>query len=147
MNLKGQVSYFFPRVIPNDAGKEITPTERAVIKDSQTFAQNDTQELHGCPALFSGDSLFLAGCGKLFEGSAAALYRSLITVLSLPPSTLLYCGHEYSEANLDFALDVVEATLRTYGCDESQDNEALLKKMQWVQQRRSQGLRTVRVSL
>ncbi|AFT90323.1 hydroxyacylglutathione hydrolase [Paraburkholderia phenoliruptrix] len=53
--------------------------------------------------LFSGDTLFSAGCGRLLEGSAAELLQSLDEISMLPPSTLLHCGHEYTLSNLQFA--------------------------------------------
>lgn len=59
---------------------------------------------HGC--LFSGDTLFSAGCGRLFEGTAEQLHRSLKRLASLPPDTAVYCAHEYTAANLRFALAV-----------------------------------------
>lgn len=56
---------------------------------------------------FTGDTLFVAGCGRLFEGSAAMMYRALNEVLaSLPDQTALYPGHEYALNNLRFALEV-----------------------------------------
>jgi hydroxyacylglutathione hydrolase len=54
--------------------------------------------------LFCGDTLFTAGCGRLFEGSAAEMQGSLSKLMRLPPDTLVYCGHEYTEKNLEFAL-------------------------------------------
>jgi hydroxyacylglutathione hydrolase len=55
-------------------------------------------------ALFSGDTLFAAGCGRFFEGTAKEMYRALHEVIGvLPDETLLYCGHEYTEKNLRFA--------------------------------------------
>ena len=58
------------------------------------------------PLLFSGDTLFAAGCGRLFEGSAEQMYASLQKLASLPRSTEIYCTHEYTLANLRFALAV-----------------------------------------
>jgi len=59
---------------------------------------------HG--ALFCGDTLFSAGCGRMFEGTATQMSASLNRLGSLPPETLMYCGHEYTAANLRFALTV-----------------------------------------
>jgi hydroxyacylglutathione hydrolase len=59
---------------------------------------------HG--ALFSGDTLFSAGCGRLFEGTPEQMTRSLDRLRRLPADTRLYCGHEYTAANLAFALAV-----------------------------------------
>jgi hydroxyacylglutathione hydrolase len=57
-------------------------------------------------ALFCGDTLFSLGCGRLFEGTAAEMWSSLSALRSLPDDTLVYCGHEYTEANAKFALAV-----------------------------------------
>lgn len=59
---------------------------------------------HG--AVFCGDTLFSAGCGRLFEGTAEEMLASLDRLAALPEDTLVYCGHEYTEANLRFALTV-----------------------------------------
>ncbi len=53
--------------------------------------------------LFCGDTLFAAGCGRLFEGSAAQMWHSLCKLAALPDATRVYCGHEYTLANLQFA--------------------------------------------
>ena len=56
---------------------------------------------------FTGDTLFAGGCGRLFEGTPAQMYDSLnFNIGSLPDETELYFGHEYTEANLRFALSV-----------------------------------------
>lgn len=55
------------------------------------------------PWLLSGDTLFAAGCGRLFEGSAAQMHASLQRLASLPAQTLVYCTHEYTLSNLRFA--------------------------------------------
>ncbi len=69
---------------------------------------------HG--ALFCGDTLFSAGCGRLFEGSPEQMNTSLSRLAALPPETGVYCAHEYTLANLRFALAVEPAneTMRHY---------------------------------
>ncbi len=67
-------------------------------------------------AVFTGDTMFVGGCGRVFEGKAATMVSSLKKLASLPDSTQVYCGHEYTEKNLRFAL-----TLEPH-------NEALKKK-------------------
>jgi hydroxyacylglutathione hydrolase len=62
---------------------------------------------HG--ALFSGDTLFSAGCGRLFEGTPTQMTSSLNRLRALPADTRVYCGHEYTLANLRFALAVEPA--------------------------------------
>jgi hydroxyacylglutathione hydrolase len=59
---------------------------------------------HG--ALFCGDTLFSAGCGRMFEGTATQMNDSLNRLRELPPETQVFCGHEYTAANLRFALTV-----------------------------------------
>lgn len=58
------------------------------------------------PWLLSGDTLFAAGCGRLFEGTAAQMFASLQRLAALPEHTLVYCTHEYTLSNLRFALAV-----------------------------------------
>jgi hydroxyacylglutathione hydrolase len=57
-------------------------------------------------ALFCGDTLFLMGCGRLFEGTPEQMWRSLSKLKALPPETMVYCGHEYTQANARFALTI-----------------------------------------
>lgn len=61
------------------------------------------------PVLFCGDALFAAGCGRLFEGTPEQALHSLQTLACLPPETEVYCAHEYTLANLQFALKVEPA--------------------------------------
>lgn len=57
-------------------------------------------------ALFSGDVLFGAGCGRLFEGTPEQMYSSLQSLMTLPDDTRIFCGHEYTERNVNFALEL-----------------------------------------
>lgn len=56
--------------------------------------------------LFCGDTLFGAGCGRLFEGTPAQMADALAAIAALPPETAIYCAHEYTAMNLPFALAV-----------------------------------------
>ena len=58
------------------------------------------------PLLFCGDTLFAGGCGRLFEGTPAMMHKSLQSLAELPTATRVYCAHEYTLANLAFALAV-----------------------------------------
>ena len=58
------------------------------------------------PMLFCGDTLFASGCGRLFEGSPTQMSQSLAKFIALPKNTLVYCTHEYTLANIQFALAV-----------------------------------------
>jgi hydroxyacylglutathione hydrolase len=61
---------------------------------------------YGAGALFCGDTLFACGCGRLFEGTAEQMYASLGKLRALPDDTKVYCGHEYTLANIGFAKSV-----------------------------------------
>src|SRR5262245_56102412 len=63
-----------------------------------------TYVVDGCA--FTGDTLFSAGCGRLFEGDAAMMHASLMRLAALPPDTRVYFGHEYTATNLRFAAAV-----------------------------------------
>jgi len=60
--------------------------------------------LPGNRGVFCGDTLFGCGCGRIFEGTAEQLHRALQRLAALPDDTLVYCAHEYTEANIRFAL-------------------------------------------
>lgn len=84
------------------------------------------------PAVFTGDTLFIAGCGKFFEGTAEQMYQSLcVTLGSLPKPTRVYCGHEYTVKNLQFALTV------------EPENTKIAEKLSWAQNQRKAGLPTI----
>lgn len=55
---------------------------------------------------FTGDTLFSLGCGRIFEGTAQMMWRSLEKLIELPSNTTIYCGHEYTLANARFALTI-----------------------------------------
>lgn len=63
-------------------------------------------DVDGQPSLFCGDTLFAAGCGRIFEGTPRQMWASLSALAALPDVTRVYCGHEYTLANLRFALAV-----------------------------------------
>lgn len=60
-------------------------------------------------ALFCGDALFSAGCGRIFEGTATQMHHSLQLLAALPASTRVYCAHEYTGINLEFALHLASS--------------------------------------
>lgn len=69
--------------------------------DHIAYYSEDSQKL-----LFCGDTLFSGGCGRLFEGTPLQMYESLAKLKNLSPDTLVYCTHEYTESNLNFAVVV-----------------------------------------
>lgn len=57
-------------------------------------------------AVFTGDSLMVMGCGRLFEGDAETMWQSLSKLMELPPETRVYSGHEYTASNAEFAMSI-----------------------------------------
>lgn len=82
-------------------------------------------------ALFCGDTLFAMGCGRLFEGTAEQMFTSINKFKALPDDARVFCAHEYTQANGQFALSV------------EPDNEALIQRMKDVDAKRAQGQPTV----
>lgn len=81
--------------------------------------------------LFCGDTLFAAGCGRLFEGTPAQMHHSLNRLASLPEDTLIYCTHEYTLSNLKFAAAVEPG------------NADIAARLEKVSQQRSEGVMTL----
>ena len=63
-------------------------------------------ENNGNPVLFCGDTLFSSGCGRVFEGTFEQMHKSILKLKSLPSNTKIYSGHEYTQSNLKFAMEV-----------------------------------------
>ena len=63
-------------------------------------------ENNGNPVLFCGDTLFSSGCGRVFEGTYEQMHKSILKLKSLPANTKIYSGHEYTQSNLKFAMEV-----------------------------------------
>ncbi|XP_076998336.1 hydroxyacylglutathione hydrolase, mitochondrial isoform X3 [Tamandua tetradactyla] len=84
------------------------------------------------PAVFTGDTLFVAGCGKFYEGTADEMHKALLEILGrLPPDTKVYCGHEYTINNLKFARHV------------EPNNVAIQEKLAWAKEKYGIGEPTV----
>ena len=81
--------------------------------------------------VFSGDTLFAVGCGRLFEGTPRQMHDSLSRLMHLPDETRVYCGHEYTVSNIRFARAV------------EPDNAALRELEIQAKQQRDQGLPTL----
>ena len=90
---------------------------------------------YGENALFCGDTLFAAGCGRVFSGTFDQLSDSLVRLGQLPPATRVYCAHEYTLSNLGFALWV------------EPDNPALLRRHDTDQATRGRGQPTLPSSI
>ena len=94
-----------------------------------------TPDMDGQPLLFCGDTLFSGGCGRLFEGTPAQMLASLDKLAALPRATRVCCAHEYTLANLNFALAV------------EPDNAILAAYAQHCRQLREQGKPTLPSSI
>ena len=99
---RGHIAYYFPPASPNEPGE-----------------------------LFCGDTLFAGGCGRLFEGTPAQMVNSLGKLRALPDNTRVWCAHEYTLKNLQFALSV------------DVENQDLQHRYIEVQDKRSQNEATV----
>ena len=77
---------------------------------------------YGAGALFCGDTLFACGCGRLFEGTAQQMFGSLSKLAALPDETKVYCGHEYTLANIGFA-KAVEPQNQALNARETRDRK------------------------
>jgi hydroxyacylglutathione hydrolase len=82
--------------------------------------------LWGEGMVFSGDTLFACGCGRLFEGTAAQMMASLAKLARLPGDTRVYCGHEYTVANIRFA-QAVEPRNRALDARKERDTAKQLR--------------------
>ena len=111
------------KVIASEKEKDRIPFQNLSVKDGDKvkLLDEDVQviEVKGhtkshiafffknkVPILFIGDTLFSAGCGRIFEGTFKQMFSSLKKIKSLPKNTLIYCAHEYTKSNLLWALDI-----------------------------------------
>ncbi|KAI4840648.1 cytosolic glyoxalase II [Plasmodium brasilianum] len=85
--------------------------------------ENKNEDYNYDPILFTGDTLFIAGCGRFFEGSAREMFKNIEKVKTLRKETLIYCGHEYTLNNLRFALSI------------EKDNEHMINTMKEVEEK------------
>ena len=85
--------------------------------------------------IFTGDTLFSLGCGRVFEGTIKEMFLSINKIKSLPGDTKIYCGHEYTKQNLDFCLKFDE------------NNQFLIKKLDWVKERHDNKMPTIPTTL
>ncbi|CAM9485897.1 unnamed protein product, partial [Hapterophycus canaliculatus] len=98
---------------------------------AEAAAEGKGQE-EAAPLVFSGDTLFVGGCGRFFEGDASQMSHALQGVVAkLPAATRVFCGHEYTVSNLQFALSV------------EPDNKAVSNKLDWSRRVLAKGGYTV----
>ncbi|CDJ66855.1 hydroxyacylglutathione hydrolase, putative [Eimeria necatrix] len=153
-----QIKTLVPGIEVIGSAYEETPGRTKAVCDGETFRIGDllVKVLHApchtsghvlyyvesrtdsnaSPIIFTGDTLFLAGCGRFFEGDATQMHRALMKIIGeLPAETLVYCGHEYTLANLRFAASV------------EPNNAAVQNKLEWAQQQRNAGKPTIPSSI
>ena len=85
--------------------------------------------------VFTGDTLFSLGCGRVFEGTYEEMFKSLNKLKNLPIDTKIYCGHEYTKKNLEFCLEY------------DKNNDFLKKKIGWVNSKEESKSPTIPVSI
>jgi len=112
------------------AGGEILPVGDAEVHVIATPGHTSTSVCYYVPpsgtnvsgVLWTGDTLFVGGCGRLFEGNARSMWKSLQKLASLPDDTLVYCGHDYTLENYEFALGI------------EPDNQAIRQRLNDIRQ-------------
>ena len=82
-------------------------------------------------ALFTGDTLFSLGCGRIFEGTYEEMYQSLNKLKKFPNDTKIYCGHEYTKKNSDFCLSI------------DRNNSNLIEKIEKINKNINNGMPTI----
>ena len=82
-------------------------------------------------ALFTGDTLFSLGCGRIFEGTYKEMYDSLNTLKKFPNNTKIFCGHEYTKKNSDFCLSI------------DKNNSRLIRKIEDIDKNINNGMPTI----
>jgi hydroxyacylglutathione hydrolase len=85
--------------------------------------------------IFTGDTLFSLGCGRVFEGTHSEMFESLNLIKELPINTQIYCGHEYTQKNLDFCIKY------------EFNNDYLKKKKKWIISRLDQKQPTIPITI
>lgn len=107
-------------------------SRRACIYDTPGHTSGHIcYHFEGDGVAFTGDTLFSMGCGRLFEGSPPQMWASLQKLLDWPDDTRIYCAHEYTQSNAQFALTVEPA------------NDALIERAAEVDRLRKEGLPTI----
>jgi hydroxyacylglutathione hydrolase len=94
-------------------------------QNSLETIKKDGTECYRC--VFTGDTHFVGGCGRFFEGNAEMMLKNMDTLAELPKDTFVFPGHEYTLANLNWSMGI------------EWENEAYAKKAEWVKQRAENG--------
>lgn len=131
---------------PEEKGSKITSLDEQKTQGDTIIFGGETVDIIATPGhtldminfyfkesgvVFTGDTLFALGCGRIFEGDANMMWNSLSKLAELPPETVVYCGHEYTQANATFSLTI------------EPDNQALVKRAHKIDQLRANGEPTI----
>jgi len=105
------------------------------LEDTQNLDKTNDKTLTNTEAcyrcVFTGDTLFIGGCGRFFEGTPKEMLQNFDLLSSLPLDTYVYCGHEYTIANLEFSIGI------------EWENPAYEKKLEWAKEKRKTGAFTI----
>ena len=139
------------KVLGFELDKDRIPGIDIVLKENQNFKLGNTSfEVIFVPGhtkghiafyfkdekiVFTGDTLFSLGCGRVFEGTYEQMFNSLNKLKNLPIDTKIYCGHEYTKKNLEFCLEY------------DLNNDYLRKKSNWINSKIKSNTPTVPVSI
>jgi hydroxyacylglutathione hydrolase len=108
---------------------EVIATPGHTRSDVCYYMRPCLDDKHG--AVWTGDTLFIGGCGRLYEGSPELMWESLLKLAVLPPDTLVYPGHEYVIENLEFALTIAP------------ENQTVRQRLSDIRERRKAGRPTL----
>ena len=139
------------KIIGFRGDKNRIPKIDILVDDNQNWAKDDFEiKIYHIPGhtsghicyyfskekmVFTGDTLFSLGCGKIFEGTHLEMLKSLNLIKKLPIDTQIYCGHEYTQKNLDFCIKY------------EINNNSLKEKKKWILSRLSQKQPTIPVTI
>jgi hydroxyacylglutathione hydrolase len=123
------------RVIAHGDSVRLGDWEARVIDVSGHTNGHIAYHLPQAGVAFVGDSVFALGCGRMFEGEPQQFWDSLSRIKALPPETVLYCAHEYTQSNARFALHA------------DPDNAVLADYAGEIDRRRAEGIPTVPTTL
>lgn len=131
---------------PEEKGSKITSLDEQKTQGDTIIFGGETVDIIATPGhtldminfyfkesgvVFTGDTLFALGCGRIFEGDANMMWNSLSKLAELPPETVVYCGHEYTQANATFSLTI------------EPNNQALVKRAHEIDELRANGEPTI----
>ena len=135
------------KVIGFEKDKERIPEIDITLKDKEIWKSNKFEtKIYHIPGhtsghicyhffnqniLFTGDTLFSLGCGRIFEGTYEQMFSSLQLIKSFPENTKIYCGHEYTLKNAEFCIK------------HDKDNSALIEKIKSIKKKLDNGFPTI----